>query len=208
MLNGWGILFGILCVLFVTAAFGQDPSDPNIITVTEKINIANLNNNVKELGGAVKKLTDITEKLSGNVEKLTESVNSLNTKVAVLEERTQGTAKTVHVILASFIGPLVVAILAAIIISLITRNRNSEGRAAATDPTQVNQSESNPTQVLKNNESGTASTQAVQENQSEIASANSEGEPVSTSTAPSGFFEEEKLLEQLKSYSPATEDKA
>ena len=141
MLNGWGILFGILCILFVAAAFGQEQSDPNIITVTEKINIASLNNNVKELGDAVKKLTEVTEKLSGNVEKLTESVNSLNTRVAVLEERTQGTAKTVHVILASFIGPLVVAILAAIIISLITRNKNSEGRTAATNTTQANQSE-------------------------------------------------------------------
>ena len=142
MLKGPAILLGVLCVLFVTAAFGQEQSDPNIITVTERINIANLNNNVKELGDAVKKLTEITEKLSGNVEKLTESVNSLNTRVGGLEERTQGTAKTVHVILASFIGPLVVAILAAIIIHLITRNRNSEGIAAATNTTQVNQSDS------------------------------------------------------------------
>ena len=141
MLNGWGILFGILCILFVAAAFGQDQSDPNIITVTEKINISNLNNNVKELGDAVKKLNESTEKLSGNVEKLTESVNRLNTRVEVLEERTQGTAKTVHVILASFIGPLVVAILAAIIIPLIIGNRNSEGRAAAANTTQANQSE-------------------------------------------------------------------
>ncbi len=185
MLNGRVILFGILCTLFVTAAFGQDPSDPNIITVTEKINIANLNNNVKELGDAVKKLTEVTEKLSGNVEKLTESVNSLNTRVAVLEERTQGTAKTVHVILASFIGPLVVAILAAIIISLITRNKNNEGRTAATNTTQANQSEANPTQVLQNTANDTASTQ----------------------TSLSVPSEEEELLEQLKNYSPATEEK-
>ncbi len=169
------ILFGLLCILFVAAAFGQDPSDPNVIRVTEEINIANLNNNVKELGNAVKKLTEITEKLSGNVEKLTESVNSLNTRVAVLEERTQGTAKTVHVILASFIGPLVVAILAAIIIHLITRNRNSEGRTAAINTTQVKQSE---------------------------------GEAASTSTSLPGFSEGEELLEQLKDYSPATEEKA
>lgn len=141
MLNGRVILFGILWVLFLAAAFGQDQSDPNIITVTERINIANLNNNVKELGDAVKKLTESTEKLNRNVEKLTQSVNSLNTRVAVLEERTQGTAKTVHVILASFIGPLVVAILAAIIIHFMTRSRNSEVQAAATNTTQVNQSE-------------------------------------------------------------------
>ncbi len=161
MLNGRGVLFGILCVLFVTAAFGQDPSDPNIITVTERINIANLNDNVKELSDAVKKLTEITEKLSGNVEKLTESVNSLNTRVGVLEERTQGTAKTVHVILASFIGPLVVAILAAIIIPFIIRNRNNEGRAAAANTTQANQNEAGPTQVLKNNEGKADPTQTL-----------------------------------------------
>ena len=184
MLNGRVILFGILCILFVAAAFGQEQSDPNIITVTEKINIANLNNNVKELGDAVKKLTEVTEKLSGNVEKLTESVNSLNTRVAVLEERTQGTAKTVHVILASFIGPLVVAILAAIIIPLIIRNRNSEGKAAATNTTQVNQSEP----------ASTNSTQA------------SEGEATSTSTASSRFPEGKELTEYLKSDDLATKE--
>ena len=54
MLNGRVILLGVLWVLFVAAAFGQDQSDPNIIMVTERINIANLNNNVKELGDAVK----------------------------------------------------------------------------------------------------------------------------------------------------------
>ena len=145
MLNGRAILFGILCVLFVTTAFGQEQSDPNIITVTEKINIVDLNNNVKELGEAVKKLNENTEKLSGNVEKLTESVNSLNIRVAVLEERTQGTAKTVHVILASFIGPLVVAILAAIIVYFVNRNRNSESRIVSANTTQVSQSETTST---------------------------------------------------------------
>ena len=116
MLNGRAILLGILCILFVAAAFGQEPSDPQFV---EQINVADLNNNVKELSAAVKKLNEQTEKLSENVEKLTESVNSLNTRVAVLEERTQGTAKTVHVILALFIGPLAVAIIA----YLFTRNR-------------------------------------------------------------------------------------
>ena len=120
MLNGRVILFGILCVLFVTDAFGQDPSDPNIITVTERINIANLNNNVKELSNTVQKLTEITEKLNENVEKLTESVNSLNTRVAVLEERTQGIAKVQHVILASIIAPLIVAIIAPIVYHILT----------------------------------------------------------------------------------------
>ncbi len=144
MLNGRVILFGILCVLFVADVFGQGQSDPNIITVSEKINISNLNNNVKELGDAVKKLTEITEKLSGNVEKLTESVNSLNTRVAVLEERTQGTAKTVHVILASIIAPLVVAIIAPIVYYILTQkilNRRNKNDTASTQVAQANQSE-------------------------------------------------------------------
>ena len=200
MLNGRAILLGILCVLFVAAAFGQEPSDPNVITVTEKIDIAGLNNNVKELSEAVKKLNETTEKLSGNVEKLTESVNNLNTRVAVLEERTQGTAKTVHVILASFIGPLVVAILAAIIIFLINRNRHSEGRVVSTNTTQVNQSD-------------TASTQAAQESQSETAATNptqaNEGEAAPTSTSQSGLPDDkEEVKELLKSYSPDTEEKS
>lgn len=119
MLNGRAILLGILCVLFAAAAFGQEPSDSQFVTAVENINVADLNNNVKELRAAVKKLNENTEKLNENVKKLTESVNSLNTRVAVLEERTQGTAKTLHVILASFIGPLVVAI----IVYFFTRNR-------------------------------------------------------------------------------------
>ena len=116
MLKGQAILLGILCVLFVAAAFGQEPSDSQLV---EEINIADVNNNVKELSAAVKKLNENTEKLSENVEQLTERVNSLNARVEVLEERTQGTAKTVHMILASFIGPLVVAL----IVYFFTRNR-------------------------------------------------------------------------------------
>ena len=119
MLNRQAILLGLLCVLFVAVAFGQEPSDSQFVTGVENINVADLNNDVKELSAAVKRLNENTEKLSENVEKLTESVNSLNTRVAVLEERTQGTAKTTHVILASFIGPLVVAI----IVYFFTRNR-------------------------------------------------------------------------------------
>ena len=116
MLKGRAILLGTLCIFCVAAAFGQEPSDSQFV---EQINIADVNNNVKELSEAVKKLNENTEKLSENVEQLTERVNSLNARVEVLEERTQGTAKTVHVILASFIGPLVVAL----IVYFFTRNR-------------------------------------------------------------------------------------
>ena len=42
MLNGRAILLGILCIIFVAAAFGQEPSDPNVVTVTKKIDLAKL----------------------------------------------------------------------------------------------------------------------------------------------------------------------
>lgn len=128
MLNGRAVLLGILCVFFVAAAFGQDQSDPNIITVTEEIDLTELNTTVKELSKTV-------GELSKTVEELSKTVAELKTTVNRIDERMQGIAKVQHVILASFIGPLVVAILAAIIIHLITRNRNGEVQAAATNTT-------------------------------------------------------------------------
>ena len=179
MLNGRIVLFGILGVLFVTAAFGQEQADPNIITVTEKIDLRELNTTVKTLNTTVGELNKTVGELKTTVE-------DLKVTVGKIDERTQGIAKVQHVILASFIGPLVVAILAAIIIPFIIRNRNSEGRPAATNTTLVNPSEPNPTQVLQNTASDTTSTE----------------------TSLSGSSEEEKLLEQLKNYSPDTEEKA
>ena len=181
MLIGRGtILLGILCVLFVAAAFGQEPSDSHIITVTEKIDVVGLNNSVKTLNRNVEKLTENMEKLTKNVEKLTESVNSLTTRVAVLEERTQGTAKTVHVILASFIGPLVVAILASIAVYFITRSRGNVGKIASASNTQDSVSEA-------------ASTQSAQEKQSETTL---------TPTLPSRLPDGKKDLEYLLKSDP------
>ena len=83
----------------------------------------------------------------------------------------------VHVILASFIGPLVVAILAAIIIPFIIRNRNSKDRTAAANTTQVNQN-------------GAASTNPAQESKDEAAP---------TPTSWSRFPEGKELEDLLKS---------
>ena len=97
MLNGRAVLFGLLCILFVTAAFGQDPSDPNIITVTEKIDLRELNATVKELSKTVGELNKTVGELSKAVGELKTTVNRVN-------ERTQGIAKVQHVILASIIA--------------------------------------------------------------------------------------------------------
>ncbi len=187
MLNGWGILFGILCILFVTAAFGQDPSDPNIITVTKQIDIAKLDENVEELNRNVKTLTDTLGKLNENVETLTETVGKLEKTVTKLEERTGIMLNLQYIILAGIFGPLLYSIYQ-------NNKKNARGKATSTQATQA----------IENN---TAPTQVAQKNQSETASTNSEGEAASTSTSSSGFSEEEELLEQLKNYSPPTKEK-
>lgn len=87
MLNGRVILFGMLWVLFVAAAFGQDQSDPNIITVTEEIYLRELNTTVKELSEVVGELS--------------KTVAELKTTVNRIDERMQGIAEVQHVILAS-----------------------------------------------------------------------------------------------------------
>lgn len=188
MLNGRVVLFGIFCILFVAAAFGQDSSDTNIITVTKKIDVAKLDENVEKLNENVKTLTDTLEKLNKNVDKLTITVGNLEKTVTKLEERTGIMLNLQYIILAGIFGPL--------LYSIYQNNKNKiRGEATSTQATQTI-------------ESDTASAKAAQENQSEIASTNSQGEPASTSTSPSGFSEEEELLEQLKDYSPATEENA
>lgn len=96
MLNGQGGLFGILCVLFVTAAFGQDPSDPNIITVTKQIDVAKLDENVEELNRNVKTLTDTLGKLNENVETLTKTVGVWRKQSRILKKG-QGSCLTCNI---------------------------------------------------------------------------------------------------------------
>ena len=183
MLNGRVVLFGILCVLFVPAAFGQDPSDPNIITVTKQIDVAKLDENVEELNRNVKTLTDTLGKLNENVETLTKTVEGLEKTVTKLEERTGIMLNLQYIILAGIFGPLLYS---------IYQNNKNNARGKATS-----------TQAI---ESNTVSTQVAPENQSETASTNSEGEAASTSTSPSGFPEGEELKEYLKSDSFTTKE--
>ncbi len=124
MLNARNILWGIFAILFVlsaiSTALGQPGhSESQFITITEKINLAELNRNVKDLSKNVADLTQNVDKLSKNVEKLSENVGNLNTRVAVLEERTKGTAKVQHVILGSIIAPIVVAIILYVLIQVV-----------------------------------------------------------------------------------------
>ena len=120
MLNGRVICFVIFFVLFIAAAFGQDQSDPNIITVVKKIDVAKLNENVEDLNKNVATLTETINELRENftkaINELRENVKTLNEAVARLDERTKwiGNIQNImltgqSVMLAAIIGgPLVV----------------------------------------------------------------------------------------------------
>jgi hypothetical protein len=181
MLNGRTILHGILFVFFAAVAFGQEPSDPNIITVTEKIDLRELNTTVKTLNTTVGELNKTVGDLKTTVE-------DLKVTVGKIDERTQGIAKVQHVILASIIAPLVVAIIAPIVYYILTEKI-----------------------INKRNKNDTASTQTAQANQSETASTNpaqvNKGEAAHTPNSPSEFPEGEELKEYLKSDSFATREK-
>ena len=93
MRNRRVILIGILCVLsVVSAAYGQDPSDSGVITVTKKIDVAKLNENVENLNKNVENLGKTIGDLSANVKTLNETVTRL-------DERTKGIANWQYVIL-------------------------------------------------------------------------------------------------------------
>jgi uncharacterized phage infection (PIP) family protein YhgE len=97
MLNYRVICLVVLCVLFVAAAYGQDQSDPNIITVVKKIDVAKLNENVEDLNENVATLTQTISKLGDNVE-------TLNDTVTRLDERTKWIGNLQYVILAAVLG--------------------------------------------------------------------------------------------------------
>ena len=113
--NRRAILIGILCVFsVVSAAYGQEPSDSHIVTITEKIDLRELNTTVKRLD------TTVAE-LNKTVGELNKTLGELETMVKGIDERTQGIAKVQHVILSSFIGSLVVAIIAPIVYYVLTQ---------------------------------------------------------------------------------------
>ncbi len=147
MLNGWAIPLGVLCVLFVAAAFGQEPSDSHIITVTKEIDVAKLNENVEDLTKTVKDLTKTVEKLDTTVETLNTAVGELKTTVARIDERTKGISTWQYVILAGIFGPLLLSVYDRI-------RQNSESK---TTSTQVDQSATTPVQTSQDNESEPAS---------------------------------------------------
>lgn len=113
MLNRRAILLGILCITFVAAAFGQDQSDPNVITVPEKIDLGKLNTTVEKLNTTVGELSETVGELS-------KTVGELEKTVTRLDERTKRISNLQFVILAAILGGPVVTI-------LFYRRKDSEG---------------------------------------------------------------------------------
>ncbi len=142
MLNGQTILHGIFFVFFVAVAFGQEPSDPNIITVTEKIDLRELNTTVKELNTTV-------GELNKTVGELNKTVGELKTTVTKLEERTGIMLNLQYIILAGIFGPL--------LYSIYQSNKNNargeatsvnNSEASSTNLPQVSKDEAAPTPTL------------------------------------------------------------
>ena len=102
MRNGRNTLCGILGIFFVLSvafmASGQPvPSDSGVITVTEKIDVGELNRNVKDLS------KDLRE-LSENLKALNENVKELNTQFARLDERTKSNSNLLYILIAGVFG--------------------------------------------------------------------------------------------------------
>ena len=191
MLNGWTILFGILYVLFVTTAFGQEQSDSHIIKVTKEIDVAKLNENVENLTKTVADLTKTVEKLDKTVGTLNTTVGELQTTVARIDERTKGISSWQYVILAGIFGPL--------LLSLYDRvKQNNESKTTSTNTAQESVSAAAPTQVTQVNQNEVAATNPTQVSEDKAAPT-----PTSPSRLPDG---KEELEEYLKLDSHATKE--
>ena len=205
MRNRRAILIGILCILsVVSAAYGQDPSDSGVITVTKKIDVAKLNENVEDLNENVENLGKTINELSTNVKTLndtvtrldertkgigdlSENVKTLNDTVTRLDERTKGIAKWQYVILG-----VIGTIFASMVVFFLTQGYSYLRKT--------------------NSKSDTVPTQTSQANQSTAASANpaqiSEGETAPTSIVLSKLPEGKELEDYLQSDSHAAREKA
>ena len=102
MQNGRNTLCGILGLFFllsvVPVASGQPvPSDSGVITVTEKIDVGELNRNVKDLSKDMRELSE-------NLKNLNKNFQELNTQFARLDERTKFNSNLLYVLIAGVFG--------------------------------------------------------------------------------------------------------
>ena len=100
------VILGIFFVLSVTSSvLGQATlSESGVITVTEKINVAELNRNVKDLDASVKDLREDMKELSTNLKNLNNNITQLNAQFTRLDERTQNNSRLLYIIIAGVFG--------------------------------------------------------------------------------------------------------
>ena len=102
MRNKRNTLCGILGIFFVLSvvlmASGQPaPSDSGVITVTEKIDVGELNRNVRDLSKNMKELSE-------NLKELNKNVQELNKQFARLDERTKLHSNLLYILIAGVFG--------------------------------------------------------------------------------------------------------
>lgn len=102
MQNKRNTLCGILGIFFVLSvvlmASGQPaPSDSGVITVTEKIDVGELNRNVRDLSKNLKELSE-------NLKELNKNVQELNKQFARLDERTELHSNLLYILIAGVFG--------------------------------------------------------------------------------------------------------
>ena len=102
MRNHRHALCGILGIFFVLSvvlmASGQPaPSDSGVITVTEKIDVGELNRNVRDLSKDLKELSE-------NLKALNKNVQELNAQLARLDERTKQNSNLLYILIAGVFG--------------------------------------------------------------------------------------------------------
>ena len=102
MRNKRNTLCGILGIFFVLSvalmASGQPlPSDSGVITVTEKIDVGELNRNVRDLSKNMKELSE-------NLKELNKNVQELNKQFVRLDERTKLHSNLLYMLIAGVFG--------------------------------------------------------------------------------------------------------
>lgn len=100
------VILGIFFVLSVSSpALSQVTlSESGVITVTEEINVAELNRNVRDLDASVKDLREDMKELSTNLKNLNNNITQFNAQFARLDERTQNNSRLLYVIIAGIFG--------------------------------------------------------------------------------------------------------
>ena len=106
MLNRQTMLLGIFCVLFTSIVSGQEQSDSHIVTVTKKIDLVELSENVEKLSTSVGTFNTTVGTLNKTIADLNKTVADLSSKFQRLDERTSMIVNLLYIIIAGVFIPL------------------------------------------------------------------------------------------------------